>query len=132
MTEESQTNLTTLIDQFTPKHSPTGAIHWGLQRITGFLLIFLLGAHLVFEHFIETETGPASFQSVTDRLQDPLYFLVDFFLLLLALYHGLNGARTVLLDLALHPHLQSTITYFLIIIGVLATIYGTWLLIEVR
>lgn len=132
MTEEFQTNFTTVTDHFTPKHSPTGAIHWGLQRLTGFLLIFLLGAHLLFEHFIETETGPASFQSVTDRLQNPLYFLVDFFLLLIALYHGLNGARTVSMDLALHPRLQSTITYFLIIIGVMAAIYGTWLIIEVR
>jgi succinate dehydrogenase cytochrome b556 subunit len=121
-----------MIDHFAPKHSLTGAIHWGLQRITGFLLIFLLGAPLVFEHFLETETGPASFQSVTDRLQDPLYFLVDFLLLLFALYHGLNGARTVLLDLDVHPRLQSTITYFLSIIGILATIYGTWLLIEIR
>jgi succinate dehydrogenase cytochrome b556 subunit len=132
LTDKSSSNFKIIGEHLTPKHSSTGAIHWGLQRITGFLLIFLVGAHLLFEHFIETETGPASFQSVTERLQDPVYFLVDMLLLLTALYHALNGTRTVLLDLALPPKLQTMITYLLIIIGMLATIYGIWLLIEIR
>ncbi|MFX0116285.1 MAG: hypothetical protein ACFFB3_17175 [Candidatus Hodarchaeota archaeon] len=132
MIDKSPSNFKTIQEHLTPKHSSTGALHWGFQRITGFLLIFLVGAHLLFEHFIETETGPASFQSVTERLQNPLYFLVDILLLVIALYHALNGTRTVLLDLALPPKLQAIITYLLIIIGVLATVYGTWLLMEIR
>ncbi|MFQ5978014.1 MAG: hypothetical protein ACE5OZ_07795 [Candidatus Heimdallarchaeota archaeon] len=131
MAENTQSTLNSIASKLAPKHSPTGAIHWGLQRITGFLLIFLVGAHMLVEHFIDTDTGPASFQSVTDRLENPLYFLMDVLLLVIALYHGLNGVRTVLLDLNPPPKLLSLMNILLVILGLIAAGYGIWLLQEI-
>lgn len=131
LVEDTQSTLDSIANKLAPKHSPTGAIHWGLQRITGFMLIFLIGAHMIAEHFIDTDTGPASFQSVTNRLGSPLYFLMDVLLLIIALYHGLNGVRTVFLDLNPSPRLQSLINILLLIIGVIAAGYGIWLLQEI-
>ena len=76
------------------------AIGWYLQRITGGALVFLLIAHFWVEHFA-TETlrrGDLTYEAIIGRVSQPWWQTIDIAFLLVALYHGLNGLRNILLD----------------------------------
>jgi len=76
------------------------AVQWYLQRITGGLLIVLLAAHFWVEHFLTEplRRGELTYQALLPRIANPWWQAVDIAFLLVALYHGLNGVRNILLD----------------------------------
>ena len=75
-------------------------IGWYLQRITGALLVVLLAAHFWVEHFMSAELrrGDLSYEAVLRRIANPVWQVIDIAFLLVALYHGLNGLRNIILD----------------------------------
>ncbi len=101
---------------------------WFLQRFTGLLLVALVLLHGWFNHFAQidaVEAGlqaePVVFSVVEDRLTRVGFILLDAALLMLVLFHGLNGLRTVLMEwwpAARHP---SAVTRSLITVGL-----ATW------
>ncbi len=103
----------------------SGAWAWLLQRITAVLLLGLLGIHIAVLHFIRPE-GDITFASVHVRLATLLYMGVDYSLLGIVLYHGLNGARNVLLDFTFGQRAQTAISMVLLLIGLVAFTYGAW------
>ncbi len=103
----------------------SGAWAWLLQRITAVLLLGLLGIHIGVLHFIRPE-GDITFASVHVRLATLLYMGVDYSLLGIVLYHGLNGARNVLLDFTFGQRAQTAISMVLLLIGLVAFAYGAW------
>lgn len=103
----------------------SGAWAWLLQRITAVLLLGLLGIHIAVLHFIRPE-GDITFASVHVRLATLLYMGVDYSLLGIVLYHGLNGARNVLLDFTFGQRAQTAISMVLLLIGLVAFAYGAW------
>lgn len=76
------------------------ALDWYLQRITGGLLLVLLAAHFWVEHFMSAPVrhGQLTYEVVVARLSNPAWRIVDIAFLLVALYHGLNGVRNIVLD----------------------------------
>ncbi len=75
-------------------------IGWYLQRITGAALVILLVAHFWVEHFMSRELlrGELSYQAILARISNPLWQSIDIAFLIIALYHGLNGLRNIVLD----------------------------------
>ena len=75
-------------------------IGWYLQRITGALLIVLLAAHFWVEHFMTAELrrGDLTYEVTLGRISNPVWQFIDIAFLLVALYHGLNGLRGIILD----------------------------------
>ena len=75
-------------------------IGWYLQRITGALLVVLLAAHFWVEHFLSVELrrGDLSYEAILSRIANPVWQFIDIAFLLVALYHGLNGLRNIILD----------------------------------
>src|ERR1051326_7441341 len=75
-------------------------ISWYLQRITGGLLLLLLTAHFWVEHFMSAELrrGNLTYEAILGRIANPLWQSIDIGFLLIALFHGLNGLRNVILD----------------------------------
>src|SRR5215813_9610822 len=75
-------------------------IGWYLQRITGALLVILLAAHFWVEHFMsaELQRGDLSYEAILGRIANPAWQFIDVAFLLVALYHGLNGLRNIILD----------------------------------
>jgi len=75
-------------------------IEWYLQRITGALLIVLLTAHFWVEHFMSAELrrGDLTYDAILGRISNPVWQFIDISFLLVALYHGLNGLRNIILD----------------------------------
>ena len=75
-------------------------IEWYLQRITGALLLILLAAHFWVEHFVSAplRRGELTYEVILARISNPYWQAIDITFLLVALYHGLNGLRSIILD----------------------------------
>lgn len=76
------------------------AIWWYLQRITGAALAILLIMHFWVEHFVSENLrrGDLTYDAIRARISSPLWQAIDIAFLLIALLHGLSGARNILLD----------------------------------
>lgn len=79
---------------------PRNAIWWYTQRATGALLVPLLIAHFWVEHFrsMDLLRGDLSYAAILDRIANPIWQGIDIGFLVVALVHGLNGLRNIVLD----------------------------------
>jgi succinate dehydrogenase / fumarate reductase membrane anchor subunit len=95
---------------------------WLTQRITAVLLVVFLGLHLWASNFA---TDWAAL----------LRSIIDLSLLVLALFHGLNGVRTVVLDFGVGQLGRRFLSLGLILAGIVAFVsgmYGFWPLLFSR
>ena len=74
---------------------------WFFMRISGILMVLLLLGHLFVMHIINS-VDKIDYQFVAQRFSTPFWRVYDLLLISLALFHGLNGARTVINDYV-HP-----------------------------
>ena len=107
--------------------SAQGVWAWILQRLTAVLLIFFLGTHLAVLHYVD-ENLIINFAGVATRMKSVLYLFVDGGLLLVGLYHALNGLRAVILDFGFGENGRRAITYILIVVGAAFAILGLYAL----
>lgn len=96
---------------------------WFLQRATAVLLLAFLGAHLWLEHFA-APGRVTTYRRVAARLAHPAFVALDWGLLALVVFHGLNGARTAVLDLGLSPAGERAVTWLAVVLGVGAFLLG--------
>lgn len=75
---------------------------WFFMRISGVVLLGLAVFHLFWMHFV-IGVEEIDFDLIAERWRNPLWKLYDFFLLLFALTHGVNGFRYVLDDYVHRP-----------------------------
>lgn len=78
----------------------TGMWAWLLFRISGLILVFYLGAHI-----IVISTG--QFDKLNDLMKmfdNPVLVLMDLALVVAVLYHALNGVRIILMDFGVGVH----------------------------
>lgn len=102
---------------------------WLLQRITAALIFIVLGVHLYFVHYAEFGE-PILYAGVDLRLSKLLPLLVDSMLLLLGLFHGLNGVRTVMLDFAPFSKHDRLISWILFLVGLIFFLWGGQVLLK--
>ncbi len=106
---------------------------WTWHMAAGVALVFLLGLHMFIMHlagsahvFAPYGADPDSIANVIFR-DGRLFFTVTYVLLLgVALYHGLYGLRTILLELTLKPAVEKAITMVLMLLGLGLFGLGTW------
>jgi succinate dehydrogenase / fumarate reductase membrane anchor subunit len=95
---ESGRDPSTMI-QAKPRNPGFERFMWWFMRISGVILVFLALGHMIIMHIVTELTGQeVNFAFVTDRWGTPFWRIYDFLLLLLALIHGVNGARIVIGD----------------------------------
>jgi succinate dehydrogenase / fumarate reductase, membrane anchor subunit len=102
-------------------------LNWYLQRITGALLLVLLAAHFWVEHFMtaELQHGNLTYAAILGRISNPLWQAIDISFLLVALYHGLNGLRNIVLDYSrVSARAVQAITAVLVVAGVVWAYWG--------
>ncbi len=102
-------------------------IHWYLQRITGAALVILLAMHFWVEHFMAgpVREGKLSFAVIQERISNPWMQAVDIAFLFVALYHGLNGLRNIILDYSVvGPRLARVATVIIIAVGICWAYWG--------
>jgi succinate dehydrogenase / fumarate reductase membrane anchor subunit len=100
------------------RSSPTNVWLWLLQRVSAVLLIIVLGVHLWLSNFGQASASLRAILGVT--------------LLGLALFHGLNGVRTVVLDFDVGIQGRKFTTMLLLLLGAVSLLfgmYGLWPLI---
>ena len=100
------------------RSSPTNVWLWLFQRVSAVLLIIILGVHLWLSNFGQPSVSLRAILGVT--------------LLGLALFHGLNGLRTVVFDFDVDVQGRKFTTMLLLLLGVVSLLfgmYGLWPLI---
>jgi succinate dehydrogenase hydrophobic membrane anchor protein len=104
----------------------TGSIGWLLQRISAVALILLLLAHFIVIHF--SGKPDVTFNVVRDRLLDPtwgpVWKTITMLLLVLALFHALNGTWGVLLDYIRKGWVRLWLFSFIVVIGLILVTLG--------
>jgi succinate dehydrogenase hydrophobic anchor subunit len=100
---------------------------WLMQRVTAVVLIVGLLTHLVATHIFNL--GHLSFLNIGDRLGSSFFVVIDVSLLAAAIFHGLNGARMVVLDYWL-PSVagRRALAIALWVLGSVSFVYGMWAL----
>ncbi|MGZ8562534.1 MAG: succinate dehydrogenase [Candidatus Limnocylindria bacterium] len=99
---------------------------WYFTRISGLLLVLLAMGHMLIMHVLVQLTGQEiNFAFVTSRWGSPFWRIYDLLLLLLALVHGVNGARIIVADYVERGGLRS------LLVGILLAITFVWLLLGI-
>ena len=65
---------------------------WIFMRISGLLLVFLVLGH-IYMTFIQVSESDATYDAVVSKLSNPAWKFYDWLILVLAIMHGVNGAR---------------------------------------
>ena len=116
------------MDSIYRRSNEQGGTSWLFQRITGVLLLGLLLGHFWVTHYFPG--GFVTFNKVSVRLVLPTWKVFDLFLLLVAIYHGLNGIWIVTLDYLHRDWIRITLYVILLVIGFIFTILGGLTLIS--
>jgi succinate dehydrogenase cytochrome b556 subunit len=75
---------------------------WYFMRVSGVLLIILVGGHLFITHYLNVPSE-TTFSFVAARWVNPLWRTFDWLLLMLALWHGVLGLRYSIQDYLRSP-----------------------------
>jgi succinate dehydrogenase / fumarate reductase, membrane anchor subunit len=103
------------------------ALNWYLQRITGVALLILLILHFWVEHFTaQVRAEGLTFEVVQQRFfRNPWFVTVDVAFLIVALYHGLNGIRNIIVDFGrITPRFKVAVTLGLFFVGLVIAYWG--------
>ncbi|WP_164985091.1 hypothetical protein [Ammoniphilus sp. CFH 90114] len=105
-------------------------ITWFFQRVSGVALVFLIAIHMWNLHY-SNPAVPPDYNDLVARLRTIGYIALDFSLLVLALFHGLNGVRNIVLDYTSNEATIKRWTAGLAIIGVIFSLWGGAALIKI-
>ncbi|MHB8189794.1 MAG: succinate dehydrogenase, hydrophobic membrane anchor protein [Ferrimicrobium sp.] len=96
---------------------------WFFMRVSGLVLFFLALIHFFIMH-IEHDVTSTTVAFVAQRWKNPFWRLFDWLLLVLGLFHGGNGLRTIIDDYVRRPAsrvatktLLYTVSFGLLLLG---------------
>ncbi|HXJ66832.1 MAG TPA: succinate dehydrogenase, hydrophobic membrane anchor protein [Actinomycetota bacterium] len=98
---------------------------WLFMRISGIVLLFLAVGHVFIMHVVGGGVKRVDFKFVELRWQSPFWRTWDWLLLSLALLHGINGLRVVVLDYVKKPGARFALTWFFNLVGIVLFALGT-------
>lgn len=107
-----------------------GTWAWFFQRLSAVLLVVFLAIHIYADHFMDLgdktpgEGQLISFEDVSIRLDQLLYVVVDWGMLSMVLFHGLNGLRTVMFDFDMFIKRKRMVDVSLWVLGIATLIWG--------
>ncbi len=110
---------------------PTGRFEvysWLFMRVSGIVLLVMALTHLLIMHYGIT-VKELSFDIVAQRWNGPFWRLYDFILLVLALIHGMNGARIVIDDYIASKGWKLVTKTLLAAALILFLLLGAWVVI---
>lgn len=95
------------------------------MRISGLVLLFLAVGHVLIMHVQGDGVGRVNFAFVAARWQSPVWRTWDWALLVLALIHGINGLRVIVLDYVRRAPVRFAINMFFYVTGFILFVLGT-------
>lgn len=105
-----------------------GTWAWFLQRLSAGLLIILLAVHIYLDHYAEVGAD-ITVGWVHQRIGQLLYIAIDYSMLALVIFHGLNGSRTILFDFDVFAKRKKGVDVALWVLGIAMLIWGIIVLI---
>lgn len=102
--------------QFQARAMRTGTAAWALQRLSGLFLTAYLITHLIVIGTVVR--GSASFDSMLSKFESTPFLVLDAGLVGVVAFHGLNGARLILLDFAIGLRFQKALFWASFVIAV--------------
>jgi succinate dehydrogenase cytochrome b556 subunit len=99
-------------------------LSWYFFRLSGAMLIGLALGHLFITHYLNVPSD-TDFDFVAKRYANPLWRTFDWLLLLMALWHGLLGARISITDYVRSAGWRLLLNSLVWIIGAIFTLLGT-------
>jgi succinate dehydrogenase / fumarate reductase membrane anchor subunit len=109
------------------RERPAGGLElwsWLFMRISGIVLLFLAVGHVLIMHVFDGGVSRVDFKFVQLRWASPFWRTWDWMMLTLALLHGVNGLRSVIMDYVTRPGLRFaanmffyTLTFTLFVLG---------------
>jgi succinate dehydrogenase hydrophobic anchor subunit len=100
-----------------------GTWAWFFQRLSAGLLIVLLTVHIYLDHYAQVGTD-ITVGWVHERLGQILYIAVDYSMLAMVIFHGLNGSRTILFDFDMFVKRKKVVDIGLWVLGIAMLIWG--------
>ena len=98
---------------------------WFFMRISGLFLLVLAVGHVLIMHAIDDGVERVDFGFVATRWGSPFWRTWDWLLLTLALIHGVNGLRVIVLDYVGKPGARLVLNWFFYMLGVVLFALGT-------
>lgn len=98
---------------------------WVFMRISGLILLVLAVGHVLIMHVLDDGVDRVDFGFVALRWQSPFWQTWDWLMLTLALVHGVNGLRVIILDYVRSPGWRIAVSWFFYVAGIVAFTLGT-------
>lgn len=98
---------------------------WLFMRISGIVLLVLAVGHVVIMHLPAGGVSRINFGFVATRWQSPFWRTWDWALLVLALIHGINGLRVIILDYVRPPGARLALNMLFYTLGFVLFVLGT-------
>jgi succinate dehydrogenase / fumarate reductase membrane anchor subunit len=98
---------------------------WLFMRISGIVLLFLAVGHVLIMHVLDTGVDRVDFAFIQLRWASPFWKTWDWLMLVLALLHGVNGLRMIVLDYVPRAGVRLAINSFFTVLGAALMVLGT-------
>ena len=102
----------------------TGMWAWVGHRITGLALVAYIFLHLAFITTASLSEGGADFDNLMATTSEPLFVAMDFFLVIVVIYHAMNGFRVVLFDMGIGIKRQKLVFWVCMAVAAVITVAG--------
>lgn len=113
-----------------PRGSRAELWWWLFMRLSGLVLLFLAVGHVLIMHVVDEGVDRVDFGFVALRWNSLFWKTWDWVMLSLALLHGINGLRVIVLDYVRPPRLRAGITWTFNVIGIALFALGTWVIVS--
>lgn len=111
--------------------------YWAFSLAVAVLMVVLLGVHMVMMHLesvlamLGVEVGEVlNYGSVMTRAGSTFWAVFYIIFLAMALYHGLYGVRSILLEVSNGEGAERMINGFVVAVGLVAFVYGAYVLMQ--
>ncbi len=98
---------------------------WLFMRVSGLLLTFLAVGHVLIMHVFDEGVDRVDFAFIQLRWASPFWKTWDWLMLVLALLHGVNGLRVIVLDYVRPAGVRLAINSFFTVLGLALMALGT-------
>ena len=98
---------------------------WLFMRISGIVLLILTVGHVLIMHVLDEGVDRVNFAFIQLRWGSPFWKTWDWLMLVLALLHGVNGLRVIVLDYVRPAGVRLAINSFFTVLGAALMTLGT-------
>ena len=112
--------------EFWPTNMKTGMWAWVGHRLTGLALVVYVFLHLSFLTTASLSEGGADFDKLMATTSQPLFVAMDFMLVIIVIYHAMNGFRIMLFDLGVGIRRQKLVFWICMAVSAVLIVGGLW------